>query len=67
MVDVAAGPHVLRVVAYDQRGPRFTELCSMVKSLHGREVTAGDGDGLNSRWRTRTEARSIEIPFDTGN
>ena len=31
MVDVAAGKHVLRVVAYDQRGPRFTELCSMVE------------------------------------
>jgi hypothetical protein len=31
MVDVAAGKHVLRVVAYDRRGPRFTELCSMVE------------------------------------
>jgi hypothetical protein len=31
MVDVSAGKHVLRVVAYDQRGPRFTELCSMVE------------------------------------
>ena len=31
LVDVSAGPHVLRVVAYDQRGPRFTELCSMVE------------------------------------
>lgn len=31
MVDVTAGKHVLRVVAYDQRGPRFTELCSMVE------------------------------------
>ena len=31
LVDVPAGPHVLRVVAYDQRGPRFTELCSMVE------------------------------------
>lgn len=31
MVDVPAGKHVLRVVAYDQRGPRFTELCSMVE------------------------------------
>jgi hypothetical protein len=31
MVDVAAGRHVLRVVAYDMRGPRFTELCSFVE------------------------------------
>jgi hypothetical protein len=31
MVDVPAGNHVLRVVAYDMRGPRFTELCSMVE------------------------------------
>jgi hypothetical protein len=31
MVDVPAGKHVLRVVAYDRRGPRFTELCSMVE------------------------------------
>ena len=31
MVDVSAGKHVLRVVAYDRRGPRFTELCSMVE------------------------------------
>ena len=31
LVDVPAGPHVLRVVAYDQRGPRFTELCSMLE------------------------------------
>jgi hypothetical protein len=31
MVDVPAGSHVLRVVAYDMRGPRFTELCSLVE------------------------------------
>ena len=31
MVDVAPGKHVLRVVAYDMRGPRFTETCSMVE------------------------------------
>jgi hypothetical protein len=31
MVDVPAGRHVLRVVAYDMRGPRFTELCSFVE------------------------------------
>ena len=31
MVDVPAGKHVLRVAAYDRRGPRFTELCSMVE------------------------------------
>jgi len=30
-VDVSAGPHVLRVVAYDRRGPRFTEVCSLVE------------------------------------
>jgi hypothetical protein len=30
MVGVANGPHVLRVVAYDQRGPRFSETCSML-------------------------------------
>jgi hypothetical protein len=31
MADVTAGQHVLRVVAYDQRGPRFAEICSMVE------------------------------------
>jgi hypothetical protein len=31
MVGVPAGNHVLRVVTYDQRGPRFTEVCSMVE------------------------------------
>jgi hypothetical protein len=31
MLDVSAGKHVLRVVAYDMRGPRFTELCSIVE------------------------------------
>jgi hypothetical protein len=31
MVGVAAGKHVLRVVAYDQRGPRFTELCTILE------------------------------------
>ena len=31
MLDVPAGKHVLRVVAYDMRGPRFTELCSLVE------------------------------------
>ncbi len=30
-VDVSAGNHVLRVVAYDRRGPRFTEVCSLVE------------------------------------
>ena len=29
--DVPAGKHVLRVVAYDMRGPRFTETCSIVE------------------------------------
>ncbi len=28
---VATGHHVLRVVAYDRRGPRFTETCSFVE------------------------------------
>jgi hypothetical protein len=28
---VAAGAHVLRVVAYDQRGPRFTEVASILE------------------------------------
>jgi hypothetical protein len=31
MLGIAAGNHMLRVVAYDMRGPRFTELCSMVE------------------------------------
>jgi hypothetical protein len=31
MVGVAPGEHILRVVAYDRRGPRFTEVCSMVE------------------------------------
>lgn len=31
MAGVASGKHVLRVVAYDRRGPRFTEICSMVE------------------------------------
>lgn len=31
MLDVPAGEHVLRVVAYDMRGPRFSESCSMVE------------------------------------
>lgn len=31
MLDVAPGKHVLRVVAYDQRGPRFTEIASIVE------------------------------------
>jgi hypothetical protein len=31
MADVPAGRHVLRVVAYDMRGPRFTELCSLTE------------------------------------
>jgi len=31
MAGVAAGRHVLRVVAYDQRGPRFTEICSILE------------------------------------
>ena len=31
MVGVPAGSHVLRVVACDQRGPRFTELCSIAE------------------------------------
>jgi hypothetical protein len=30
-VDVSAGNHVLRVVAYDRRGPRFTEVCSLLE------------------------------------
>ncbi len=30
-LDVAAGYHVLRVVAYDMRGPRFTETCSILE------------------------------------
>jgi hypothetical protein len=29
--DVPAGKHVLRVAAFDMRGPRFTETCSMVE------------------------------------
>lgn len=31
MVDVPAGQHVLRVVAYDMRGPRFAESCSITE------------------------------------
>ena len=31
LVGVPAGRHVLRVVAYDMRGPRFAEACSMVE------------------------------------
>jgi hypothetical protein len=31
MLDVPAGEHTLRVVAYDMRGPRFSESCSMVE------------------------------------
>ena len=31
MVDIAAGEHVLRVVAYDQRGPRFTDVGAIVE------------------------------------
>ncbi len=31
MVDVPAGKHVLRVIAYDQRGPRFTEIASIIE------------------------------------
>jgi hypothetical protein len=30
-MDVADGPHTLRVVAYDMRGPRFTETCSILE------------------------------------
>ena len=30
-LDVTPGPHTLRVVAYDMRGPRFTELCSILE------------------------------------
>lgn len=30
-IDVAPGPHTLRVVAYDMRGPRFTETCSILE------------------------------------
>jgi hypothetical protein len=30
-LDVSAGPHTLRVVAYDMRGPRFTETCSILE------------------------------------
>jgi hypothetical protein len=30
-VKVPAGKHVLRVVAYDMRGPRYTETCSIVE------------------------------------
>jgi hypothetical protein len=30
MLDVRAGRHVLRVVAYDRRGPAFSEICSFV-------------------------------------
>jgi hypothetical protein len=29
--DVPPGPHILRVVAYDMRGPRFTETCSILE------------------------------------
>ncbi len=29
--DDPAGPHTLRVVAYDMRGPRFTETCSILE------------------------------------
>jgi hypothetical protein len=31
MLDVGAGKHVLRVVAYDRRGPAFSEICSFVE------------------------------------
>jgi hypothetical protein len=31
MLDVPAGQHILRVVAYDQRGPRFTEIGSILE------------------------------------
>ncbi len=31
MLDMANGHHVLRVVAYDQRGPSFTETCSILE------------------------------------
>jgi hypothetical protein len=31
MVDVPAGDHVLRVAAYDMRGPRFSEVCTIVE------------------------------------
>ena len=31
MLDVPAGKHVLRVAAYDMRGPRFSESCSIVE------------------------------------
>jgi hypothetical protein len=30
-LDVSAGPHTLRVVAYDMRGPRFTETASILE------------------------------------
>jgi hypothetical protein len=30
-MDVSTGPHTLRVVAYDMRGPRFTETCSILE------------------------------------
>lgn len=30
-LDVPAGPHILRVVAFDRRGPRFTETCSILE------------------------------------
>ena len=31
MVGISNGPHVLRVVANDERGPRFTETCSILE------------------------------------
>ncbi len=31
MVDVPNGNHVLRVAAYDRRGPRFSEVCTLVE------------------------------------
>jgi hypothetical protein len=31
LADVAPGPHMLWVVAYDPRGPDFTEVCSMIE------------------------------------
>ena len=31
MADVSPGQHTLWVVAYDQRGPAFTQICSMIQ------------------------------------
>ena len=33
-LDITPGPHTLRVVAYDMRGPRFTSLCSILARFH---------------------------------